>query len=278
MEGPAGKTDYTPSSPISLSALEPFLATHPDPRFAQYIHRGFQVGFRIGFASPLSSLNNARRNHPSAYVHPNIITDHIETEIKTGRLIRATGSPSTHINPIGLVPKSGQPGKFRLITDLSSPHDHSVNDGIHQAICSLKYAAIDQAAQFIRALGTVALLAKLDLQNAYRVVPVHPLDQHLLGIKWDGVVYQDTAMPFGLRSAPKIFTAVADVLAWAMLNNGVPTSSTTWTTSSSSVQQLMIPPVSPCSEPLTRAPRSHSLYPTTKRSGHPQTNIPGDRN
>ena len=52
------------------------------------------------------------------------------------------------------------------------------------------------------------------------MVPVHPLDQHLTGIKWNNTTYRDTALPFGLRSAPKIFTAVADALTWAMLTNG----------------------------------------------------------
>ena len=34
-------------------------------------------------------------------------------------------------------------------------------------------------------------------------------------------MYVDTALPFGLRSEPNIFTAVADALAWAMVCNGV---------------------------------------------------------
>ena len=34
-------------------------------------------------------------------------------------------------------------------------------------------------------------------------------------------MYLDTALPFGLRSAPKIFSAVADALTWAMLTEGI---------------------------------------------------------
>ena len=37
----------------------------------------------------------------------------------------------------------------------------------------------------------------------------------------EGGVFLDTALPFGLRSAPKIFSAVADALLWAMACNGV---------------------------------------------------------
>ena len=163
---------------------------------------------------------SANRNHPSAYEQTHVISNHLEAEILANRLIIAPNSPHIHINPLALIPKSGQPGKFRLITNLSSPLNRSVNDGIDPNLCSLKYAGIDQAILFLRQLGQGTLLAKIDLQNAYRMVPVHPLDQHLTGIKWNNTTYRDTALSFGLRSAPKIFTAVADALAWAMLTNG----------------------------------------------------------
>ena len=53
------------------------------------------------------------------------------------------------------------------------------------------------------------------------MIPVHPHDHPLLGICWEGSTYVDRSLPFGLRSAPKIFTAVADMLAWALHLNGV---------------------------------------------------------
>ena len=42
------------------------------------------------------------------------------------------------------------------------------------------------------------------------MLPINPEDHGLLGIQWKGEFYTDKALPFGLRSAPKIFTAVAD--------------------------------------------------------------------
>ena len=39
---------------------------------------------------------------------------------------------------------------------------------------------------------------------------------------WRDKLYVDTALPFILRSAPKIFNAVADALQWIMERNGVP--------------------------------------------------------
>ena len=45
---------------------------------------------------------------------------------------------------------------------------------------------------------------------------MHPDDRLLLGMRWKGKLYVDTALPFGLHSAPKLFNAVADALAWVM--------------------------------------------------------------
>lgn len=58
---------------------------------------------------------------------------------------------------IGAVPKS-QPGKWRVIVDLSSPHGGSVNDGISRKYCPMRYVTIDDAAEMMATLGRGALV------------------------------------------------------------------------------------------------------------------------
>ena len=62
--------------------------------------------------------------------------------------------------------------------------------------------------------GKGALMAKIDIESAYRLVPVHPHDRPLQAMEWQGNLYVDPMLLFGLRSAPKIFNAVADGLEW----------------------------------------------------------------
>ena len=57
-------------------------------------------------------------------------------------------------------------------------------------------------------------IATLNIKHAYHNISVHPADRLLLGMLWDNKVYVDTALPFGLCSAPLIFSAVADALEW----------------------------------------------------------------
>ena len=58
------------------------------------------------------------------------------------------------------------------------------------------------------------MLTKLDISEAYRIILVNPQDRYLLGMRWDQGVYVGCCLPFGLLSAPKLFTVVADALEW----------------------------------------------------------------
>ena len=40
-------------------------------------------------------------------------------------------------------------------------------------------------------------------------------------MQWQGATFVDAALPFGLRSAPLIFSAIADVLQWVMEKMGI---------------------------------------------------------
>ena len=173
-------------SPVRLSNWLEFLRCHPDQTFASYIHSGLLSGFRIGYNRQAPRLKSAAKNHPSAPANAMVVRNHIEVELQAGRLVGPLNkalAPLLHTSPIGLVPKAHQPGKWRLIVDLSFPPGHSVNEGISPELASITYAKVDEAVEIIRQLGVGTQLAKLDLQSAYRIVPIHPEDQHLLAIE-----------------------------------------------------------------------------------------------
>jgi len=96
-----------------------------------------------------------------------------------------------------------------------------VNDGIPKDLCILSYITIDTALEQICTIGPGTLLAKIDIKSAFRLLPVHPADRHLLAMKWKKQLYIDTCLPFGLRSAPKLFNILADLLSCILENVGV---------------------------------------------------------
>jgi hypothetical protein len=161
------------------------------------------------------------------------VTDSIQKDISKGR--KAGPFPSPPFNtfrgsPLGAFPKKRSSSKIRVINDLSWPPGKSINDGIDTDDCKVQYMRIDDVVQYIRTLGKGTLLAKLDLEDAFNHVLVRPEDWDLLGLTWDNVLtngdvhtdyYVSMVLPFGLRSAPKLFSEFALATKLIMYRNGV---------------------------------------------------------
>ena len=184
------------------------------------IHRYTPVHLLTGQRALLA----AKKNLLSAQANPQVVEGYLAKEVTEGRVVEITDEtsmPGLQISPFGVIPKKSSPGNWRLIIDLSSPDQHSVNDGIPKELCSLSYCSVDDAVHQVLRLGKSAKLAKLDVKNAFRLLPIHPADRPLLGMCWNGQIFVDKTLPFGLRSAPKLFNAVADALQWVMEQRGV---------------------------------------------------------
>ena len=211
-------------TPLVLPEWQMALKGHPDKEFAAYITSGIEQGFRLGYQRrEVPRLQQARGNMSTP--EPEVVTNYLERETSLGRMVRVKeGSKSIkniHISPMGMIPKKNRPGKWRLIVDLSSPKGASVNDGISATWSSLAYTTVDHLAEIILSMGRGAYMVKADIKEAYRMVPVHPSDRDLLGVRWGKEVFVDQVLPFGLRSAPKIFSAVADAAQWILCQEGV---------------------------------------------------------
>ena len=223
------------------------MASHPDRDFMEYIIAGLREGFRIGYDYQGHKCKGCEDNMKSAKEHPQVVDDYIMKECLAGRLLGPLDPQmftEVQVSRFGVIPKS-EPGSWRLILDLSSPEGRSVNDGINPESCSLSYITVDDAVRAIVSTGEGAMLAKVNIKSAYRIIPVHPEDRPLLGMRWREALYVDSALPFGLRSAPKLFNSVADALEWKLKHMGI--------------QQvfhylddflIVAPPHSPCKEEL----------------------------
>ena len=86
---------------------------------------------------------------------------------------------------------------------------------------SLSYVTIDMIADRVESLGRGTWLTKLDSKSAFLIIPIHPVDRILLGMQWKGSLYVDTVLPFGLRSAPKLFNVIADAVQYIARSQGV---------------------------------------------------------
>ena len=208
-------------TPLKVDQFAWELQHHPNRQLCNFVLDGLRNGFKLGF-QPALSLKSAKKNKPSAYQQPLVIDEYLAHEVSRGRVVgpfRSLPLPNLHISSFGVIPKKGQPGQWRLIVDLSSPGGASVNDGINAHEFTFHYITVDQIIRMVSRLGRGALMAKFDVEAAYRNIPVHPYDRFLLGMKWRESYYVDLTLPFGLRSAPYIFNSVADMVEWILVHS-----------------------------------------------------------
>lgn len=161
-------------------------------------------------------MSSTAKNLVSAFLHPTVVDDKIKKELDSHRLAGPFHFPPLQpfrISPLGVVPKK-TPGEFRLIHHLSYPKGSSVNDGIDSEHTRVCYATVDDAIQFIKMAGPGCFLAKTDIKNAFRIIPIRPDDYNLLGMQWRGLYYYDRCMPMGFSSSCLTFETFSSAVEW----------------------------------------------------------------
>ena len=145
------------TTPLVYQEWVSLLSSHPDVEFSSYVLTGLAQGFHIGCNRAKVQCVQAKNNMQSALLHPSVVEDYLQKEVALGRVIgpfSLSRVPNLQISHFGVIPKNHQPGKWRLIVDLSDPAGSSVNDGIDRELCSLKYVSVDDAVRSILDLGT----------------------------------------------------------------------------------------------------------------------------
>ena len=110
-------------SPLLVEQFSYELRNHPNPQLVAFILDGLRNGFKLGF-NHSQKLKSANRNKPLAYEHPSVIDEYLANEVSLGRVagpFTIAPLPLLHVSSFGVIPKKGQPDKWRLIVDLSSP-------------------------------------------------------------------------------------------------------------------------------------------------------------
>jgi hypothetical protein len=177
-----------------------------------YILNGVEFGFNLVDNEEVT-LSAHRRNYKSVLENFSQVEEKITNEVRLGRYVVSDHKPQI-ISSLGVVPK--QNGDIRLIHDLSRPHG-----GVNQFAqdTSVAYATLDSALIHIN-LGSY--LAKVDLKDAYRSVPLHASCFPLTGLSWkfagqEAPTYlYDARLPFGAAKSCRIFQTLTDQVVLMM--------------------------------------------------------------
>lgn len=190
----------------------------------QFLLSGFTEGFHTGLiALPQTSWEGG--NLRSASEDPAAVEELLQAEVDKGFLIGPFESipfSSWRINPIGLVSKKNT-NKKRLIYDLSAPHASvypSLNSLIPSEEFFIKYSSIDEAIKEIVNSGRGSWLAKADISDTFKLLPVKPYLWGYYGLQWANRYYFANRLTFGSKSSPWLFDQFAKALHWILVHHG----------------------------------------------------------
>lgn len=174
-------------------------------------------------------------NKESTETLSTIFNDIIRAEFNKGRylgpfsqeeLVREIGPFQS--SPLSLVPKSGKPGKYRLIQNLSYPHTNtptpSINAHLNSDDFPCTWGTFHTVCTLIRGLPQGSQAAVRDIAEAYRIIPLHES-------QWPGVVVKisnhpeqfalNTCNSFGCATAGGLFGLFGDALADILRAKGI---------------------------------------------------------
>ena len=90
-------------------------------------------------------------------------------------------------------------------------------DYIPRSCTTVQYGSVHDAVRLL-ADYSQPFLAKTDIANAFRIIPIRPSESIFLGFRWQGAAYIDMALPMGCASSSQIFQLFSDALVWIAQN------------------------------------------------------------
>ena len=189
-----------PSLPVGarlLSFVEAWSAITQDSWALSILRKGYRIPFA---REPPLSLSPIL--FPVAHQHLNHLREEVQIllEKKAVEIVRDTSSPGFY-SRIFLVKK--KTGRYRLIIDLSSLNK----------MMKVDHFQMETAASIRRAIPPGAWAVSIDLMDAYLHIPIHPASRKYLRFSVEGTIYQFRALPFGISTAPFVFTNLMEIVA-----------------------------------------------------------------
>ena len=185
---------------------------------AKYVIDGFTNGFKLCFDGPKTSFMSS--NSQTVLCNKIHAYEKISSELKLNRIAGPFRHPPLNpfkVSPLSLREKS-EPGKFRLLHNLSHPYNHdSVNSNIPEHCSKVRYESLGDATKILQSIPQ-AWMAKVDIADAFRLIPLNPSDYYLTGFYLDGY-YFDKCLPMGCSSSCLIFERFSSSLKWILKNH-----------------------------------------------------------
>jgi len=202
-----GQMNLTINSPVLAGRLAQFITNWEKITQDGWVLQAIK-GYQLELVQPPWQLRPMPAINCSVEESKMISTE-IGELMSKGAVVETTPSQGSFVSQIFLVEK--KEGGQRPVINLKAlnmfvKHEHFKMEGLH-TLPDL----IQQKDWMI----------KLDLKDAYLQIPIHTDHQHLLQFHWEGKIYQFQCLPFGLTSAPRVFSKVMKPVVGALRHMGI---------------------------------------------------------
>ena len=177
-------------------------ATPKEERILSLLEFGMPIDCESSYG-----IRRPQKNHFSAVSFKEEVSEYFRKGVDSNALLGPfKNAPIKDLcfSPLMTVPK--EVTKRRVIVDFSFPPGKSINDGIPKDTylefeVDFSLPSVNSMVDRLNELGIGCLLYKRDLKGAFRQFSSDPGDFKFNGLFWDGVIYIDTRLAMGLRSA-----------------------------------------------------------------------------
>ena len=213
-------------SGLNIPAWTELLIDYHDDQQVDFLNFGWPVDYTKP-TPPTPTYTNHERDPVMLRYIEKFIQKEVEFGAILGPFSQVPFAPWTHISPIMTKPKR-DPGKYRIIVDLSWPRGQSVNSGVVSGAYlgqPSKYSLpsmIDLSALVVNH-GPGSFVWGADLARAYRQLRSCPLSAPLLGITLNDNFYLDVTPSFGCRSSSSACARWTNSVVWLMRKKGFQT-------------------------------------------------------
>lgn len=151
-----------------------------------------------GYIVPFYELPESKycKNNKSAIAHSDFVSKSIQELLQNGIVVKVDQIPHV-VNPLTV--SVNAKGKEKLILDL--------RQYVNQYVVKYKFKleGIKEALDFVHRNG---FMFKFGLSSGYHHIDLHASMYKYFGFSWDNCFYVFSSLPFGLSSAPFIFTKI----------------------------------------------------------------------
>ncbi|CDO75102.1 hypothetical protein BN946_scf185010.g27 [Trametes cinnabarina] len=179
-----------------------------------------RFGFPIGNMPPLTRTFTPD-NHKGGIQHMDFIKSYVNEQVALNHMsgpyscekVKQLLGSHFRTSPLSVVEKPNAPGKWRLIQNCSFRDEFgvSVNDLIDSDDFPTVWGTAAEVADIVANAPPGTQLATLDIDAAFRRIPIYPAHKAYLVIQCeDGQFYIDHVCPFGVSSGTGLQGAVMD--------------------------------------------------------------------